>query len=193
MGHFVKWYIYIYICPLLEWAYWNTSPFAEGRFCFIMCPPGYTKKILPMLYVCEWMNKWLNEWMNKVNFCFSSLKSELTKARSPPNELSKFVRSPTKGTKKKDLHPLASSSLSPLFFSAHFGFLVAAVAAKAASWFYSQQPSFGASSPSGAQFATLSLSLSLPFAYSWIAYFASAIQTSRWWWCRLWYFCSCWT
>ncbi len=36
------------------------------------------------------------------------------------------------------------------------------MAAKAAWWFYSQQPSFGASSPSGAQFATLSLSLSLP-------------------------------
>ncbi len=35
------------------------------------------------------------------------------------------------------------------------------MAAKAAWWFYSQQPSFGASSPSGAQFATLSLSLPL--------------------------------
>jgi hypothetical protein len=36
-------------------------------------------------------------------------------------------------------------------FSAHFGFLVAAVAAKAAWWFYSQKPSFGASSPSDLQ------------------------------------------
>jgi hypothetical protein len=33
------------------------------------------------------------------------------------------------------------------------------VAAKAAWWFYSQQPSFGASSPSGAQFASLSVFL----------------------------------
>jgi hypothetical protein len=104
----------------------------------------------------------MNEWMNKSRFFVFPLWSELTKARSPPNELTKFVRSPTNGTKRKTyILSLAPLSLSNLLFSAHFGFLVAVVAAKAARWFYSQQPSFGASSPSGAQFASLSLSLFL--------------------------------